>query len=189
MNEVESYEPALTFYLVAKNEMLVRIKEREFALYIWFVVLGTILTITFHVQPPNYEVLLLLPLIAGGLSMRISQHETTISKLAKYCKEEIGPILKLNKNPDLCHWDESKSLTDQRRFVGTRNFVNLILIVAPCILSLVLTYNRAYVNAEPLLKVVWISNIFFTLLAALFSIKSFIDRLGSALKIVDDNLD
>lgn len=188
MDDLQSHQPVLTFYLVAKNEMLVRIKERELAIYVWVGVLGTILTIAFHGKQSKYDVLLILPLLAAGISMRISQHETIISKLAKYCKEEIGPILKDKESTELRHWDESKALTGQRQIVGLRNIVNSVLIVGPCIFSIIVTYNSSYTKGTTLLKTAWISGLLFTLLSAYFATKSFLDRVQNALRIVDDNL-
>ena len=178
-------QPALIFYDVAKKEMLLRIREREVALYVWLGILGTIFTISFHSAPPNYSILLILPLLSAGISMRISQHETLIAKLAHYCKTEVGPCLKRNAPEGLRHWDESESLKGQKSIVGLRNVVNAILIVGPCLIAIYLNFGE-FKSSEFPFQFSWILSCIFTSYSAYSVFKSTIDRLREALKFFDE---
>ncbi len=181
MDDLQVHQPALTFYIVSKKEMLLRIREREIATYVWMGVLGTILTIAFNRKSLNFDVLLIIPLLAAGISMRISQHETIIAKLAQYCKKEIGPFLKKGQPPELRHWDESEALKGQKTIVGLRNIINSILFVGPCLFSIILNYNDFFNNGATSYKFVWVTSLFLTVLTIYFMIKSLSDRLNAAL--------
>lgn len=177
---------AVAFYQTARDEMLLRIRERELATYVWLFSLGTLLTLSFGSNPPRHDLLLTLPVLALGIVFRISQHEMLIGTLAGYCKNEVGPIVKNGCNPDLRHWDESDALGHyQRNVVNFRTVINVILIVGPAVTALVLNYESLSTGSL-FFRFAWSAGLVFTLASLAFLIQSFLIRLAAAYRLIND---
>lgn len=129
-------ETARVFYDSARAEMLMRIRERDVATYVWLGVLGTILGLAYGGKSPHVELLLVFPPLAMGFAHRIEQHETIIKILADYCKTELGPILEIG---NLKQWDNSKALGKrQKSVVDERTILNILLLGGPSTAALIL---------------------------------------------------
>ena len=182
----EEREVALKFYQSARDEMLMRIRERELAMYVWLGALGTIMTVAFKDgSASNYKVLLLLPPLSIGIAMRTNQHEMLVAALAMYCKFEVGPLLKKGLNTRLRHWDESEALRRRQEWVVfLRNIVTFTLLVLPCLLALLVTYPE-FEKQGFVFRSAWISGVVFTFTVALLELQSLLARINGLMKPPD----
>ncbi len=178
-----TYEIALAFYQSARDEMLMRIRERELAMYVWLGALGTIITVAFKDgATSNYKILLVLPALALGIAMRTNQHEMLIAALAAYCKTEIGLFLKDGRDRRLVHWDESVALQKRQEWVVIlRNVVTFSLLILPSVLALVLNYKDLGTQHALFLSA-WISGLVFTVIVGLLEFQSLASRLNNLMK-------
>lgn len=164
----------LKFYETARAEMLLRIREREVATYVWLGVIGTIVSLAFGTGRREFDVLLVLPVVSLGFAARVTQHEELIKVLAAYCKNEVGPLL---ESQGLRQWDNSRTLAEaQSSFVATRTLVNLLLFVGPS--SLALWLNSSNLAAQGLIfrTTFWVG-VFCTALESWLLVRSLVIRL------------
>jgi hypothetical protein len=172
---------ALAFYQTARDEMMLRIREREVAMYVWLGALGTIVTVAFRDSNSSPRALLILPVLALGISMRLNQHEILIAALAEYCKREVGKYAKLGCPADLKHWDESDTLKARQEWVVLlRVVVTLLLLAGPSAMALVLTF-RSLGGSGTLFHLGWLFGVLATVVVTALEVYSLWVRIRSAI--------
>ena len=174
---------ALKSYESARDEMLMRIRERELAMYIWLGAIGTIMTVAFKgTTPENHKVLLILPILALGIAMRINQHEMLIAALASYCKNEIGPLLKEGCPSTLCHWDESDALRQRQEWIVIlRIVITFALLVFPSVVALFYNYPFKASHSVAFCSA-WVVGVVATAIVAFLELESLLARLAALMR-------
>jgi hypothetical protein len=148
--EKADLEILLKFYDTSRQEILIRITARDNTLLIYLGAIAAIIGASF--QTDHTLFLLVIPYLALGISLIISNHHAGIAALATYCSTELGELLKQN-NITIPQWENSKIRFkySNRTFI-TRYLGDIILINVPSLLSLVVT-SSDYKNHKDLLLI------------------------------------
>lgn len=134
MNNAEQ-ETLLKFYETARQEILVRISARDNSLLIYLGAIAAIIGTSFQTNQTLF--LLIIPYLALGISLIISNHHAIISALAIYCSTELGEIFYRN-GILIPQWDNSslRSKYSNRTFI-TRYWGDAIMINIPSIIAII----------------------------------------------------
>lgn len=130
-------EVLLKFYESARQEILVRITARDNTLVVYLTVVGAIIAVAFQTQ--KTILLLIIPFIALGITLVISNHHSIIASLALYCSVELGQAF-ANRNIKIAQWDSSLSrINYSKRSTLIRYLGDIIVLSVPSILTLIVT--------------------------------------------------
>ncbi|WP_447469691.1 hypothetical protein [Vibrio harveyi] len=167
----------IKYYECARNETIQRIRLRDYILLIY---LGAT-TATYGVALKNSlvaEVLLIVPFLALGAAIIISQHNSTIGSLARYCAKELGGKLsEILPDSNIPQWDNSNVLKGRSSYyVSLRAWGSVVILVVPCIPALVLNLKHAYLSNVIPFGVSWYLALLCTLLIIFLKRKCYKER-------------
>ena len=133
---------ARTNYVVARTELVERIRLREQVLLVYLAVIGTI----FGIALENFEkntILLIIPFIAFGCSILVSQHNSVIGTLLHFCSHEIKPFLE-SIDEYAPQFGVSMAFKEHsKRSNYLRSFGHAIIIIIPCFVALIYNIHHA----------------------------------------------
>lgn len=131
-------ETARMFYESARAELISRIGLRDNAIVAYLGAIGAIFGIALG-SNSNISILLVVPMLALGAELLISQHTELIGALSHYCSHEIGKEL-ISKMINFAQWDNSRSLAAySKSAIYRRTYGNISLIFTPALLAITIT--------------------------------------------------
>ena len=179
-------ETARTNYDSARQEILERLQLRDNVLLIYLGAIGTIFGIALGTSV-NAEILLIIPFLALGASVIVSQHNAQIGIIIYFIVYDLEPFFKkIGENAPLL--DSSESI---RKFsiqgIWMRSFGHFLVIIIPPIASLGINYQYSFIAQFPEI-VLWWFGALSTLLSIYFILEThhrrnkIAEKLNSTLK-------
>jgi len=147
-------ETARQSYIAARNEILLRMKLRDQMLLFYLAAIGTLLGIALGTSN-SPEILLVIPLIALGTSIIVSQHNVVMAVLGQFCAEELGRFFKnLDPSENSPQWDNSKTYKSfSANSTNLRSLSHITIILVPSFLALMI--NWKHINSPFPLNLIW----------------------------------
>jgi hypothetical protein len=152
---MSSGDSARTFYESARQELIQRIQLRDNVLLVYLGAIGTIFSVSLGttVKP---EILLVIPYLALGASVIVSQHNAVIGSLGIFLVFEIGPFLQKLKE-GAPQWDNSASLHEySTRAIWMRSFGHFLLIIVPPVAALSINWQSGFYGSFPENPIWWV---------------------------------
>lgn len=151
-------ETARKTYEGARWEITTRIKLREQILLIYLGAVGTIFGVAFGVTA-QYEILFVIPFVSVGSAILLSQHDSAIGVLVYFCTHELNEFLAHLEPPEDCvQWDNSKTLSRfGSRSLFLRTSAHIIILIVPCVMSLIGNWSHALQSPFPYGPLWWFS--------------------------------
>jgi hypothetical protein len=160
---MSSGESARKHYEAARQEVVERIQARDNVLLFYLGAVGTLFGVALGTSA-RLEILLVIPYLALGAAVLVSQHHALIGWLAAFCANEIEPFLK-EIGEYAPQWDNSLALQEySSRAIGLRAVGHLVLIVIPSIAGLVMNWRFGFGKLLPQ-GILWWSGVAFTVLS------------------------
>jgi len=159
---MSAVENARVFYESARSEMIERIGHRDKVLILYLGGVGALYGVALG-NVAWLHVLLVVPYLALGAAMILSQHHAVIGQIGTYLAKELHPFFEF-EDGSVCppQWETSASRARHfneammQRFLG-----HLFLIVIPALVALLFTRHLAL---DPLSAkgIVWLLGLCFT---------------------------
>ncbi len=141
-------DTARTNYQAAHTELLWRFSERHRVILVYLGATATIFGVALGTGAAaegvtsRAEILFVIPYLALGGSLLVSQHNILISALLDFCAKEIGPFLE-QEEAEAPQFASSKAFRAQARLtLWLRFFGHLLIIGVPCVVALL--FNLEY---------------------------------------------
>jgi len=136
MSEINknNIDTLLKYYEAARQEILSRISSRDNTLLIYLGGIGAIISAS--IQSNNSNFLLIMPLIALGISPIVAHHHAMIGALSLYCSTELDPYF-TKLGVEIPSWDNSRARMDfVKNTIRLRYFGDIALICIPALIGL-----------------------------------------------------
>ena len=141
---MHSVETVMKCYEIAREELVHRIGLRDNAVYLFLGSVGVICGVALGAQVQKAEILLLIPYLALGAALLVTQHHEIIGSLASYSAEELAPILAtLEPGGTLPLVDNSAAMHD---YIGQamrwRAAAHSLLLLGPALFGVAVNYKH-----------------------------------------------
>ncbi len=138
------------YYQGARSELIARLQIRDNVLLLYLGAMGTLFGIAIGTAI-SMNVLLVIPFIALGASIIVSQHNIIIGTIATYCADEMQESLdELAPKDCPVQWELSASLHEyHRKSISLRSWGHFILILIPALAALAMNWRHAIFSPFP----------------------------------------
>ncbi|WP_221076762.1 hypothetical protein [Agarivorans aestuarii] len=152
---MDNIKLAEAYYECARNEIIQRIRLRDYILLVFLGAVSAIFSSVFR-SSAEIEIVLVIPYLTLGAGVLVCQHNSKIGSLAEYCSVELEKFFHTNLEGSLPpQWDNSKSLKEYSKYsITLRSWGHFIILLAPCAPALMLTVEHA-TGSFPLCVVWW----------------------------------
>lgn len=155
-------EIALQYYEAARTELNVHLRLRDQALYLYLGAIAALYSIAFGTTL-NLEILLVIPFLALGGTLIVTQHDAYIGVLAAYCAKDLGNVL---ADKGVTQWDNSEvKRAYEKRLVSSRQWGHSLIMLLPAGAALIVNYGHAF--SLSLMSITWYLGL---IVAIIFSI-------------------
>lgn len=145
---MSSGDSARRFYDSARQELIQRIHLRDNVLLVYIGVVGTIFGISFG-SASAAQILLVIPYLALGAAVIVSQHNAIIGSIGIFLANEIEPFLK-DLGESAPQWDTSNALHEYSKdAIWMRSLGHFLLILIPPVTALVLNWRYGFFSTFP----------------------------------------
>jgi len=160
-------DSARVYYTSARTELIERIKLRDGVLVLYLAAVGALFGIAVGGGVEKQKLLLLLPFLAFGAAVIISQHTSVIGALASYCVTELAPFLRgLAPSEDAPQWDDSRALAQyQHAAVHLRTWGHGVMIIIPAVIALSFNWDNVSFSALNAFVIMWVAGVLMLVLA------------------------
>lgn len=156
-------ETAIRYYEAARQELVKRVELRDQVLRIYLSLVGAVFGAALGLMD-KFEILLALPYLGLGCSIIVSQHNAVIGALIKYSTQEILPSD--DTKGVIPEFTRSKAFKEHSpRSNLLRSSGHAVIILIPCVLSLLTNVHHGLGSAYPLGPAWWFALVC-TILAA-----------------------
>jgi hypothetical protein len=136
-------------YEKAKDESILRVQIRDQVLLAFLAATGTLFGIALG-SANAYEVLLIMPYLALGASIIVSQHNSMIGAIGSFIAEETTTFLKEREEEEAPLWENSAALADySSNMILSRSFGHFILLISPAIAGLAMNHIHIFQSSFP----------------------------------------
>jgi len=174
-------------HLTARDEILLRIRLRDYVIMLYLSAIGTIFGFAISIDGIN-DILFIIPFLSLGASLLISQHQELIGTIGQYIVTELHPYF-IKIEEDAPQWDMSVSLINNlSNAIWERTISHCVLIIVPSTISLVITsqyWNDTY--SYPF--TVWWIGVLLTIISLIIISRSHIIRFKNKEAIQNHNED
>lgn len=156
-------DTARVIYTSVKDEVLTRIRLRDQALFIYLGAVGTVVGVALGSQG-QVDLLLLLPYLALGGAVIVSQHHVLIGNLGVFIVLELDPCLE-ESDEAAPNWENSASFAEHlSKTIWKRAASHFVLIGIPPVASQTLIWRMGFTD-PPILQALWWLGVLITLLS------------------------
>lgn len=132
-----------TFYESARAELIARIGHRDNVLVVYLGAVGAIYGLVLGIDD-RISILLVIPYLALGAALILSQHHAVIGQIGLYLAQELQPFFESEGHPGPPQWETSDSLRESRPQVMRQLFFGqMLLVVVPAFPALTFTKHLA----------------------------------------------
>lgn len=158
---MDKFETVLENYKASRSELIMRVRLRDHVLLVYLTFVGVVFGFSLKSgltskldTSVNLESLMMLPFLALGCSILVSQHNAVIGALIRFNTEHIGPFLIEcgAAAPEFTNSEAFKTHSPKSNFL--RSFGHGVILLIPCVISLGLNYEHGIKSPFPL-GVVW----------------------------------
>ncbi len=143
-------EVALQYYQAARTEVNIHLHLRDQALYLYLGAIAALYSIAFGTTL-NLEILLVVPFLALGGTLIVTQHDAHIGVLAAYCAKDLGSVL---ADKGVTQWDNSEvKRAYEKRLVSSRQWGHSLIMLLPAGAALIINYGHSF--SLSLMSITW----------------------------------
>jgi glycerophosphoryl diester phosphodiesterase len=162
----DKHNIANCYYEAARQEILERLRLRDQFLLTYVMASATLFGLVIGQRIEDLRLLLVVPYVALGFSVLVSQHHAVIGSLLFFCGNELAPSLIADMSASVPKWESSRTYRiDFARALMRRLWAHFLLLLLPPTVSLWLT--RACLKECSISTIIaWYCGLVFTICAA-----------------------